>query len=167
MEQGELHEVPAVQGQRPHLGTGDQAGDVRAHRFHRYRRHLHRHHLGHVAGGELDVDGPGVGHVEGYPAADLGLEPGVLHLDAIAAHGQLREGIDPRGGRGAGAREAGVLVLDRDLGPRDHRSRGIGHRPADGAGDLLGVRGHRDQEGEKRSQVEPLLLASPPQVGKN
>ena len=82
---------------------------------------------------ELDVDRARVGDVQRDLAADLGLEAGLLDLDAVAADGQLREGVDAGRVRGGRAREPGVLVLDGDLRPRDDGAGGVGHRAANGA----------------------------------
>jgi hypothetical protein len=155
LEQGELQEVAAVEGELAGLLSRDQTGDVPAHRLHRDRRDLHRDRFGDLAGLEPHVDGAHVGHVQVDSRHRRPLEPGVLDAHAVTAHGKLGEHVVSRRVRRHRSGEAGFLSGQGDRRPRDNRPGRVSHRAADRRGGPL-ARCRRREEEETRQEDEAL-----------
>jgi hypothetical protein len=161
-QQRELDEVAAVERQLADLLAGDEAGDVAALGLHLDGGGLDADRLRHAARLELDVLGAHVGHVEQEALVEGALESGVAHLDLVAADGEVGEGVGPDRARERALRQTGVFALQGDLRPRDHRPRGVRHRPAQRGAGALGEHRGRDQGGENRQEYQrlahPVLL---------
>ena len=132
LQNGQLGEAAAVQGQIANLLVVDQTADCGVGGFHQRSGSGDDHLLGDRSDAQGQVHDRLLSQVQIQPLANSGLKPGQFGTDLIGSQGQLRDPVAAGIIGKAHTDGVGIKMGDRDVDSRKHASGRVGHSSQDG-----------------------------------